>query len=551
MATPGLSPELLTAATLTAPVRLANYLVALPVVVPLLFASGLLMMRGRLRWQPAVAIAGMTVLLVINLLLLRRVASEGPQVMMMGAWKPPFGIAFTADRLGVLFACAAAVVALACTIHAAATVSLQERRYGFFPFLFVMIGGVSGAFLTGDLFNLYVWFEVLLIGSFGLIVLGSEHRQLDGATKYCFLNLIATTFFLVATGLVYGLFGTLNMADIAMKARSMEPNGEVVTIATLMLVAFGMKAAAFPLNNWLPASYHTPRFVVSALFAGLLTKVGVYALIRVLLMLFPAERGGLSMVVAGVAAATMIVGALGALAQSDLRRFLNYLVIAGIGTILAGLALPLPLSSEPTAGPLQAGLSGAIFYAVHSMVVMTALYLAASLMTRRADSASLHEIGGLWRSSPLLAAVTLVLLIAVSGLPPFSGFWPKLMLVQAMIGGGMGWLAAVILLSGFLQTIACARLFALAFWRPAPAVDRGTDEPGAMAAAGVRAAAVSIARVMAEGRSEPSMLPLLVLALLAVAIGLWPQGLASLTGAAAGGILDPAGYHLSVFGGAS
>ncbi|MEX6504899.1 proton-conducting transporter membrane subunit [Jiella sp. M17.18] len=548
-------------ATVLGTVHLADFLVILPVAVCFLFGAALLMLRRRVDWHPFLAIPGLLVLFGIDVALLLRVAAQGPQTMMMGGWKPPFGIAFTVDLMGALFAAVAGFVALACGIYAVAAISPQERRYGFYPFLFLMMGGVSGAFLTGDIFNLYVWFEVLLIGSFGLLILGSEHEQLDGATKYCFLNLVGTTLFLIATGYLYGVFGTLNMADIAEKAAKMPSDGVITTLAVLYLVAFAMKAAAFPLNFWLPASYHTPRFVVSALFAGLLTKVGIYAMIRVLLMLFPPERAGMAPLIAWIAGLTMIVGGLGALAQTDVRRLLNYVVIAGIGTILAGLALPTgvtvvtPLltasadaattaAAAASAGQtaLQTGLSGAIYYALHSIVVMTGLYLAAGVAAYLNGSSSLADMGGLWRRHPVLAAIMLVFLFAVAGLPPFSGFWPKVALVRASIAADMPWLAAAILVSGFLLTIAGARLFALAFWRPLPAALAAESES--------EARRIEAERFQAAGPEKPlSLVPLLALAAFVVAAGVWPEWLAHLTDGAAAGILHPSAYLSSVFGG--
>ena len=184
------------------------------------------------------------------------------------------------------------------SLYALSDIDAGGRRFGFFPFLMFLMAGVTGAFLTGDIFNLYVWFEVLLISSFGLLVLGSEREQIDGAMKYAVLNLIGTTLFLIAVGYLYAIFGTLNMADIALKAAGLRDTAPLMTLAALFLLAFAMKAAAFPVNFWLPASYHTPRIVVSALFAGLLTKVGIYALIRVMVMLLPVEREALSLMIA-------------------------------------------------------------------------------------------------------------------------------------------------------------------------------------------------------------------------------------------------------------
>ena len=563
MAGPSETAQLKTEAMVEAALAPSDYLVVAPVVVCLVFGAILLMIRKRIDWHPFLAIPGFFLVLAADVLLLLKVAAEGPQTMMMGGWKAPFGIAFTVDMLGALFVTASGFVAFAAAIYASVSISRTERRYGFFPFLFLMMAGVSGAFLTGDVFNLYVWFEVLLIGSFGLLILGSEHEQLDGATKYCFLNLVATTLFLITTGYLYGLFGTLNMADIAEKAGGFENDGALLTIVVLFLVAFSAKAAAFPLNFWLPASYHTPRFVVSALFAGLLTKVGVYALIRIVLMLFPPQHAELAPLIAWVAALTMLVGAFGALAQSDLRRLLNYFVVAGIGTIFAGLALvggegtpgaaslasaaaaatPDVVASAaapllPAAGNLVVGLSGAVFYALHSIVVMTALYLAAGTAARIAGSSSLRDMGGLWRGKPALAALMLVFLFAVSGLPPFSGFWPKVVLVRGAFQAGLPWLGAVILFTGFLMTVASARIFALAFWRNAP-------EP---AVAGVPGGSFD-----PQGEASPalSMAPLLILAAFVVAAGVMPQWLVTLTDIAARGVVAPAAYLGSVFGGAS
>jgi len=508
------NPPDLSAALVLTPVPAADWLVVLPPAWCILTGALLLMLRKSLRLQALVAIPALAVLVVIDALLLAYVAANGPVTMVMGRWLPPFGIAFTADLTGALFALAGAVVAFAGGVHALADIDASGRRYGFYPFLLLLMAGVSGAFLTGDIFNLYVWFEVLLIASFGLITLGSEPRQIDGAIKYAFLNLIATTLFLVTTGYLYGLFGTLNMADIARKAAAGRAELPLMTLATLYFLAFGMKAAAFPVNFWLPASYHTPRVVVSALFAGLLTKVGIYALLRTLVMLFPVEREELSFVVVLVGVATMLFGALGALGQSDIRRLIGYVVISGIGVMLAGLSLGSP-----------GGIGGAIFYALHSMVVMTALYMAAGLAGRLAGAFDLNALGGLYGRSALFSALSLVLFFSAAGLPPFSGFWPKVMVAKAAIDIGAWWLAAAVLATGFLITIALGRVFALAYWRPAPAA------------------------LPMQTMPIGALLPLVLLTALTVAFGLFPERLMALVQQAAQGLADPSAYIGSVFPG--
>lgn len=504
----------LAAAMVTEPVALADWLVIAPVALPLVFGAALLMTRHRTAIQPGLAIAALAALFAIDVGLLAHVLTGGPVVMTMGRWLPPFGISFVADALGATLVATAGLVALMCAIFSTNTVNYVGRRYGFYPFLLLMMAGVNGSFLTGDIFNLYVWFEVFLIASFGLIILGSGRRQIDGATKYAILNLVATTLFLIATGYLYGIFGTLNMADIARKAPELRSTAPLMTLATLYLVAFGMKAAAFPLNFWLPASYHTPRIVVAALFAGLLTKVGVYALLRTLVMLFPPERSELSNVIIWLAIATMLVGILGALAQSDIRRVLGFVVVSGIGFMLAGIGL-----GDAT------GLAGSVVYAVHSMLVMTALYLLAGLMRRAGGSYSLHRLSGLYRSHPLMAAVTLLLVFAAAGLPPGSGLWPKVILIQASLDMGAWWLALAILVTGLLTTLALGRVFVLAFWRmpeeEAPQEDRKI--------------------------TQGTYLAVLVLCVPVVIIGVWPEPLIAAAQNAAEGLLNPQFYIGAVF----
>jgi multicomponent Na+:H+ antiporter subunit D len=513
----------LSAAMVAGPVPAAAWLVVLPVVLPMAVGAVLVMLRHRTQFHPVIAAVGLLALLAVDLALLAKVVAEGPVAMMMGDWLPPFGIAFQADLLGATLATVSALVALAVSVQAVPAINTHERRYGFYPFLMLLMAGVSGAFLTGDVFNLYVWFEVLLIASFGLLVLGSEPRQIDGAVKYGVLNLMATTLFLISVGLLYGTLGTLNMADIALKARAEAVSGPIVTVTTLMMVAFAMKAAAFPLNVWLPAAYHTPGAGVSALFAGLLTKVGVYALLKVHGLLLAPQAALLTDVMAWVAGLTMVVGALGALAQSEVRRMLNWLVVSGIGNMLLALALP-----------GQLAFTGAVFYAVHSMIVMAALYLAAGVVEDMAGTGELRRLGGLWGRHVGFGGLVLVLVLAVAGLPPFSGFWPKTILVDAALAADAPWLAAAVLVSGFLITLAGGRMFLYAVWRGGP---EGTAD-GALDP-----------RVLTQPRPDPFRLaPAAALTAAVVVIGLWPGPVFGLADGAARGLLDPAGYAAALFG---
>lgn len=431
----------------------ADWVIILPVVLALMGGAFLLLMRGNRAFQGVFAILVTIGIITCELFLLINVMATGPVSMTMGKWLPPFGISFTADMMSAGFALAASIVTLVVLFYAHAEVEAREVKYGFYSLVLLLLSGVTGAFLTSDLFNLYVWFEVMLISSFGLIVMGGRKVQLDGAVKYGFLNFLATTFFLIALGYLYGLVGTLNMADILIKARE-APVGPMTTIAALLLLSFGMKAAAFPVNAWLPASYHAPDPVVSALFGGLLTKVGAYALLRTQVELLPASRELMEPTIAVLAIITLIISPLGAISQTNLRRAIGFLLIGGIGSVLAGIAMP-----------SLRGVAGASIYAFQSILTISALYLVAGLIERMTGETDTRHMGGVYTASSPLSILFLVLVFALAGLPPFLGFWPKVLLIEAGLEAGKAWLIFAIALNSLLTTIAGSRLWAHIFWR--------------------------------------------------------------------------------------
>ena len=311
-----------------------SWLVVWPVLIPLLGAALAAAAWGHERAQSAIGVGSLGAQLIASIALFSHVWSDGVVAMSMGGWQAPFGIALAADTLGAGLTMVGSLVGLIVAVHSIGSTNADQRRAGFFPLLLALMAGVAGAFLTSDIFNLYVWFEVTLISSFGLIVLGGRREQIDGAVKYAFLNLIATTLLLIAIGLLYGLTGTLNMADLSGKVAALPQDSTLETVALLFLVSLGMKSALFPLYFWLPAAYHTPLPTVSAIFAALLTKVGVYSLIRVFTLVFP-ESGDIAReAMLWVAVSTMVLGALGALAESDIRRFVSFTVVSGVGVMV-------------------------------------------------------------------------------------------------------------------------------------------------------------------------------------------------------------------------
>jgi len=453
MAAPITQPAELPRAMIEVATAASDWVLILPVVLALMGAALLLMLRNGRSWQAGMALLVVVAIIGCEIELLRRTLELGPQTMTMGKWLPPFGISFTADVMSAAFALAAAVVTLVALLYSQADIAAREVKYGFYSLVLLLLAGVTGAFLTGDLFNLYVWFEVMLIASFGLMVMGGRKIQLDGALKYGFINFLATTFFLVALGYLYGLLGTLNMADIILTAPN-APVGPMTAVAALMLLAFGTKAAAFPVNAWLPASYHAPDAVVSALFGGLLTKVGAYALLRALIGLLPASREIMDPLITGLAVATLIMAPLGLLSQTNLRRAIGFMLIGGIGAVLAGLAMP-----------SLRGVAGASIYAFSAILTVAALYFVAGLIERMTGEEDSRLMGGVYTASSPLSILFLILVFAIAGLPPFLGFWPKLLLVEAALDDGSIVLLVALVLNSFLTVIGGSRLWAHIFWR--------------------------------------------------------------------------------------
>jgi multicomponent Na+:H+ antiporter subunit D len=433
-------------------------LLASPILVPLLTAIVLHLMPQRIRPLRVVAFAGSLGVLAAAVWIFVRVDRAGIQVLQMGSWPAPFGITLVADLFSAAMVVMVSVIGVAVTGSSFAGVDPRREALGYHPLIQIVLMGVAGAFLTGDLFNLYVWFEVMLIASFVLMSLHRTRAQLHAAFTYVALNLLASAFLLTAIGLLYGQAGTLNLADLARAWPERRTAGLDAALSMLFLTAFGIKAGLFPLFFWLPASYHTPPAAIGALFAGLLTKVGVYAMIRIFTLLFPDPNASVYGVLLVLSAATMIVGLLGALAQRDFRRVLSFNLVGHIGFTTVGLALWTP-----------AALGGSILYVLHHMLVISTLFLVSGLFLRQRRTTDLAALGGLYRSQPAIACLALVPLFSLAGTPPLSGFIAKVAVVAPMIGSHRYWLAAVALCVSLLTLLSMARLWEGAFWKPGAA----------------------------------------------------------------------------------
>lgn len=489
-------------------------MIVLPVLIPLVFAMLCLLVWKHTAAQRYLALAGALSLVLVSSLILWIVYTNGIQSMQVGDWPAPYGITLVADLFSAILLVVSALVGLAVAVYSQAGIDEARQRHGFFPLFFLLLMGVNGAFLTGDLFNLYVWFEVMLMASFVLIALGGERPQIEGAVKYVILNLLSSTLFLSATGLLYNLTGTLNLANLAQRLPAVKPAEEVTIIAVLFLIAFGIKAAAFPLFFWLPASYHTPPVVVTALFSGLLTKVGVYALVRMFTLLFNQDPTFIQPLILTLAALTMIVGVFGAAVQTDIRRLLSFHIVSQIGYLLMGLGL---------GG--QAALAATVYFMVHVILAKTALFLVAGLAQKIQGSFELKQMGGLAALRPWLALLFLIPALSLAGLPPLSGFFAKLALVAAGLEARSYWVVAAALGVSLLTLYSMTKVWNEAFWKERPA-----------------------GRVRAVG-SRPLWLAAGGLVAASLAVGLAAGPLLDLAGAAAVQLADPTSYLAAVLGG--
>ena len=429
-----------------------------PVLIPLATAALTGLLWAWPKAQRSVGFIGLLLLFAASVTLTVVVIREGVIASQFGGWPAPFGISFVADPISAALVAISGLLAVAVGIFALAEIGPRRERNGFHPLFHGLLAGVNGAFLTGDIFNLYVWFEVMLITSLGLLILGRTRAQIDGAIKYAALNIFGTTLFLIAVAILYGVTGTLNMADLALVLADRPLTPALLTSALLFLAAFGIKAALFPLFFWLPASYHTASFTIAAIFAGLLTKVGVYACFRVFTLLFLME-GELRTLVAVIAAATMITGVFGAAVQWNVRRILSFHIISQIGYMLMGLAIATP-----------AALMGAIFYIVHHIIVKANLFLLAGAIRSAAGTDDLKKTGGLLRSHPWLALLFAIPALSLAGIPPLSGFWAKFLVIESSLQADETWLAAVALAVGLLTLFSMGKIWIEAFWKDPPVV---------------------------------------------------------------------------------
>jgi multicomponent Na+:H+ antiporter subunit D len=497
-----------------------NALLSLPVLLPLLGAA-LSVLAGRSRpLQRAIALTTLTAVAVLAVVLLVEVDHHGPASTAAGGWPAPLGIALVADRFSAIMLVVAALMLLAVLVYAIGQPGAERNHVGFQSVYLILAAGVAAAFLTGDLFTLFVAIEMMLTASYVLLTLGGRLDQVRSGMTYVVISLLASVLFVTLLAVVYASTGTVNMAQLSLRIADL-PDGLRSALAVLMLVVFGIKAAIFPLFFWLPDSYPTAPSPVTAIFAGLLTKVGVYAIIRTQTLLFPAGTHPVTLLLV-LAGATMLVGVLGAIAQGDVKRVLSFQIVSHIGYMIMGLALF-----------SVAGLAAAVLYTVHHIVAKTGLFLTGGLIEHAGGSSRMARLGGMVRTAPVIAVLFLVSALSLVGVPPLSGFIAKFALVDAAAARSSYVILAVSLVVSLLTLYSLMKVWIAVFWSPArdPVPDAVVPRPG-------------------EPLGGPLLMvaPTAALAALTLAIGLAAGPIYDYSVRAAADLLDPSAYVTEVLG---
>lgn len=432
---------------------MSAWFIVLPVLLPLISACACAFSYRSQRVASWFSSIGALLTLFSAIAVFYTVQGQGIQVTAFGSWAAPFGIVFVADTLAASLVLITAIIGVAVVFYSLADLK-QHHGYSLYQAMMqVLLAGVAGSFLTGDIFNLYVWFEVMLISAFGLMMLNAKKPQVEATVKYAVLNLISTLVLLLAIGLLYGATGTLNLADLHSKVQHV-PEATQMIIAGLFFFGFAIKGAFFPLYSWLPASYPFLPSTVVALFAALLSKVGVYAMMRMFTLVFTVPGSGYQGSMLVIAGLTMFTGVIGAASQFHIKRILSFHIISQIGYMLMGLAIFTPLA-----------ITGAIFYIIHHIIVKANLFLIGGYLEKLFASDNLYDMGGMYKSMPLLAFLFLIPAFALSGFPPFSGFWGKLFVIKASLQTQHYLLAATALLVGLITIFSMSKIWNMAFWQ--------------------------------------------------------------------------------------
>lgn len=484
-----------------------NNIIAMPVIIPLLVSILLVFLRPFIKVQRALSFLALVGTAVVSLVILNSISINGILRLDFGGWKPPFGILFVADSFSVLLVLTTAIISAVILLYAFSTIGERYENMFFYPLALLLVAGVNGSFLTGDLFNLFVFFEVMLLASYVLITMGGKRIQLMESFKYVAINVLSSWFFLLGIAYLYGTIGTLNMAHLSARIAEVGQGPLLTIISIIFLIVFSLKSGLL-LYFWLPGSYSAPPTAIAALFGALLTKVGIYALFRTFTLIFYHEPSITHTLIGVMAAITLIGGSIGAVAYQDLRQIVSYNVVITIGFILIGLAVSTNI-----------GMQGSIFYLVHDIIIKASLFLLVGTMIYVTGKTRIKDMSGLIGNYPLLGWLFFITMLGLAGIPPLSGFLGKLFIGQGTVEAGSYILLALAFLSGMFVLYSLLRIFMNTFW--GETIISEEDE-------------VPLKKGM--------LLPCILLAVMTVALGVGAEGILAYVEDAAHTLMNPEVY---------
>ncbi|WP_047985529.1 Na+/H+ antiporter subunit D [Ornithinibacillus californiensis] len=491
-----------------------NNLLIWPVILPLIAGMLFILLRNKIHLQRVLSVVVLAVVTGISIVLMNQIQANGIQTLQLGGWQAPFGIGLVADMFSILLVLTTSIVAFCCVVFSFKIIGKDRENHYFYSLVLFLITGINGSFLTGDLFNLYVFFEVLLLASYVLVSLGGKKVQLRETMKYVIINVLSSAFFLVGIAYMYSITGTLSLAHISVRIAEVGQDGFITTVAILFILVFGMKAGLF-LFYWLPGSYSVPPAAVSALFAALLTKVGIYAIMRMFTLVFYHEPGITHLFIGILAAITMILGGIGAIGYWDINKILTYNVIIGAGFILAGFA-----------AFTDSGTLGSIYYLIHDMIVKALIFLIGGVVVYLTGTTNLKEMSGLIRNHPYLGWMFFIAALSLIGIPPLSGFIGKVFITKGTFEAGYYWLGAIGLIASLLILYSVMKIFMNAFWGE-----------------------TVLSEEEEKGTTKGVMIPIALLTILTIALGIGPEFINAYVETAVESLMNPQTYIDAVFAG--
>lgn len=428
-------------------------LLILPIIIPLVTAVILIFFANKIAIQRWISVISMIGTFITSLILIHKIHQSGIQTLDLSNWPAPFGITLVSDMLSALLVATGSFIALCCILYSFGTIGKEREKYYYYSIVQFLMVGVNGAFTTGDIFNMFVFFEVMLMSSYALIVIGGTKIQLRESIKYLLVNITSSALFVIAVAYLYSVVGTLNMAHISERIAEVNQPGILSVIAVLFLIVFGLKGGIFPLFFWLPGSYYAPPVPILALFGALLTKVGVYSILRTYTLFFYHDQGFTHTLLIVLSLITVVLGAIAAIAYKDIKKIIIYNIIIAIGVITYGIGV---MNAD--------ALSGSVFYLIHDMLIKAALFMIAGVIIIITGTGNYQKFSGLIRHYPLLSWTFFISILALAGIPPLSGFVGKILIAKGGFEANDVIGALIILFSSLAVLYSLMRVFINSFW---------------------------------------------------------------------------------------